>query len=50
MERVSVTELIAAVAIIIALVWFALDLQNREEGRVNRAWSLAPQAPPEMTQ
>ena len=42
MERVSLTELIAAAAIIIALVGFVLDLQNREEDRVNRAWSLAP--------
>src|SRR5689334_6856880 len=44
MERFSLTELIAAGAIIIALVGFLLDLQNREEDRVNRAWSLVAAA------
>jgi hypothetical protein len=44
MERVSLTELIVAGAIIIALVGFVLDLQNRKEDRVNRAWSLVAAA------
>jgi uncharacterized protein YjbI with pentapeptide repeats len=38
------TELIAALAIIIALAGFWFDLQNREEDRVNRAWSLVAAA------
>jgi hypothetical protein len=37
-------EFIAGVAIVIALVGFWLDLQNREEDRVNRAWSLVAAA------
>jgi hypothetical protein len=40
----SLTELIAALAIIIALAGFWFDLQNREEDRVNRAWSLVAAA------
>jgi uncharacterized protein YjbI with pentapeptide repeats len=37
-------EFLAAVAIVIALIGFWLDLQNREEDRVNRAWSLVATA------
>jgi hypothetical protein len=34
----------AAVALVIALVGFWLEVQNREEDRVNRAWSLVAAA------
>jgi hypothetical protein len=37
-------EFMAAVALVIALVGFWLEVQNREEDRVNRAWSLVAAA------
>ena len=43
-DSAVVQRLRAAGAIIIALVGFVLDLQNREEDRVNRAWSLVAAA------
>jgi hypothetical protein len=49
-ERVSLTEFIAAGTIIIALVGFVLDHQYREEDPINRAWSLTFQTPLRMSQ
>ncbi|UEM08140.1 pentapeptide repeat-containing protein (plasmid) [Skermanella rosea] len=37
-------EFIAGVAIVIALIGFWMDLQSREEDRINRAWSLVAAA------